>query len=161
MSKPQASPLLISLLWLPVYALLWWLLTGGSGWYLGIPTILLAVWLSRTLSLIPWVIRPARLPALLGLFFRELFAGGWDVARRALHPRMPLDPAWVQYPLTTTDEDVRLLLSGIIGLMPGTLATAIDGDCLTLHVLDRDMPWESNIARLESRLVDLMGARLT
>lgn len=161
MSKPQASPLLISLLWLPVYAPLWWLLTGGSGWYLGIPTVFLAVWLSRTLKLVPWVIRPARLPALLALFFRELFGGGWDVARRALHPGMPLDPAWVHYPLTTADEDVRLLLSGIIGLMPGTLATAVDGDCLTMHVLDREMPWETNIARLEARLVDLMGERLT
>ncbi|HDZ56966.1 MAG TPA: sodium:proton antiporter [Pseudomonas xinjiangensis] len=157
MPGSRANLIMHSFFWLAIYTAFWLLLAGTEGWYIGIPAVLAATWLSRQLHLRPWLFRLQHLPTFLWLFFAELCTGGWDVARRALHPRLPLDPAWVHYPLTCKQPRVRLMLSATVGMMPGTLATVIEGDCLTLHVLDQHQPWHTNIARLERELDNLMG----
>ena len=53
---------------------------------------------------------------------------------------------------------MRLLLSALVGLLPGTLASRIDGGQLRVHVLDEQLPWQATIAELERRLERLLGA---
>ncbi len=148
--------LLSGLFWLAFHALLWWLLAGG-GWYIGLPAVAAATLLSYRLQLRYWFVRPTRLPAFIWLFGAQLLAGGWDVARRTFTPRLPIEPAWVRYDLTSSDKRVRLLLSGLVGLLPGTLSTGFDDDHLMLHVLDVDLPWQKAVASLETSLHSLMG----
>lgn len=142
--------------WLLLHAGLWMLLSGGSGWYLGLPVVIAATLLSCWLQATPWYLRLTRLPALLGFFLYELLLGGWDVARRALHPGMPMDPAWVRYDLQTPNPQVHLLLSAIVGLMPGTLSSRFDQECLHLHVLDQQQPWPATVAHMEHLLAALL-----
>jgi len=146
-----------TLFWLLLYAALWWLLAGGTGWYLGVPFILTAASLSHWLGSPVWHVRLRAAPAFLLFFLRALLAGGWDVARRAIQPRMPLAPAWVRYPLTIRQPGNRLLFASLVGLLPGTLAAAIEDDCLNMHVLDQHQPWLDSTARLEQRLLRLLG----
>ena len=127
-----------ALFWSLLYTALWALFAAGQGWVLGVPTITLAVALSLWLGLRPMTLRLASLPAFLGFFLKHMLLGGWDVARRALQPRCPLQPAWHPYPLTSQSPRVRLLLSAMVGLLPGTLASRVDADEMRVHVVTAD-----------------------
>lgn len=136
---------------------LWALLSHGQGWAFGIPLAALATFAAARLQL-AW--RPLRLRAfgaLLLFFLRELFSGGWDVARRALHPCLPVDPGWQTFSLTTRNPRVRLLLSAMVGLLPGTLSSHFEANILHVHALDRQQDWQATVARLEQLLTDLLG----
>jgi len=52
---------------------------------------------------------------------------------------------------------VRLLLSAMVGLLPGTLASRVDADEMRVHVLDERLPWQATVAELERRLERLLG----
>jgi multicomponent Na+:H+ antiporter subunit E len=143
--------------WLMVYVGLWLLLGGASGWAVGLLFALAATGLSLWLRLPVPGLQLRRLPAFLGFFALEVLWGAWDVARRALHPRMPLDPAWVAHTLTCADPRVRLVLSGMVGLMPGTLSSHIENDALHLHVLDQTQAWRLPVERMETHLARLFG----
>lgn len=136
---------------------LWALLSQGQGWAFGIPLAALATMLASRLQLKWLPLRLRALPILIGFFLRELFSGGWDVARRALHPRLPIDPGWQTFNLTTRDARVSLLLSAMVGLLPGTLSSHYEGSTLHIHALDQQQNWQATVARLEQLLTRLLG----
>ena len=143
--------------WVALYAVIWALFSEGSGWTFGVPSILLAAGLSLWLGLRPWHPSLPALPGFLGFFLGKMAAGAWDVAFRALHPRRPLQPAWLDYTLTTSSSQVRLVLSALVGLLPGTLASRVDGNQMRMHVLDQRQPWEATVQTLERRLERLLA----
>ena len=153
----QAHRIIDALYWALLYAALWALFAEGGGWSLGVPSVLLAVALSLWLGLRPLRLRMLALPGFVGFFLRHMLVGAWDVASRALRPRRPLQPAWHDYPLTSTSPRVRLLLSALVGLLPGTLASGIEGARMRVHVLDERQPWQRVVAELEQRLQRLLG----
>lgn len=146
------------LYWVLFHAALWALLAEGRGWVLGVPLVLLATALALWLDAAPLRLHLPSLPGFVAFFCWHMLLGGWDVARRALHPRLPLAPAWRDYPLACGVPRVRLLLSALVGLLPGTLASQVEGDCLRVHVLDHEQPWQATVAELERRLARLLGA---
>lgn len=143
--------------WVALYALIWALFSEGGGWSLGAPTIVLAAGLSLWLGLRPWQPSLRALPGFVGFFLGRMAAGAWDVAVRAVHPRRPLQPAWLDYSLTAASPQVRLALSALVGLLPGTLASRIDGDRMRVHVLDERQPWQPTVSELERRLTQLLA----
>lgn len=159
MTKPVRKAQLIRgfLFWLLMHAGLWYLLTNGDGWEIGIPSACLASLLALHLELRPWRLRLLYLPLFLGFFMRAAFAGAADVARRSLLPTCAIAPEWVRYRFIVADPRVRLLVSAVIGLFPGTLASKIDGDELHLHILDRGgIDWRINVMQLEQQLTRLL-----
>ena len=122
-----------ALFWSLIYAALWALFAAGQGWLLGVPTVALAVALSLWLGLRPLGMRLGALPAFLGFFLKHMLLGSQS-------PR------------------VRLLLSALVGLLPGTLASRIEGDEMRVHVLDERLPWQATVADLEQRLERLLGS---
>ncbi|MGK9066117.1 Na+/H+ antiporter subunit E [Stutzerimonas chloritidismutans] len=143
--------------WALIYAALWLSFSGGEGWSLGIPSVLLATLVSLWLGRRPWHPALPALPGFILFFLMRMLAGGWDVAVRALHPRRPLQPAWLDYPLQCSSPQVRLLLSALVGLLPGTLSSRVDGDCMRVHVLDERQAWQPTVAELERRLQRLLA----
>ncbi|MEX1214802.1 Na+/H+ antiporter subunit E [Saccharospirillum sp.] len=145
--------------WCLVFAPCWLLLTGGDGWGFGVVAVAgsaaVAVWLGASVRLPGW----RQLPGFMGFLLRAAIQGGWDVARRAWLPSLPISPGWVEYSLRTEDERVRVLLSAIIGILPGTLALRVDENRLVIHALDIHQDWRSTIVALESRLVYLLLGR--
>ncbi|MGM8225177.1 Na+/H+ antiporter subunit E [Cellvibrio sp. ARAG 10.3] len=142
--------------WLAVYLTLWALLSDASGWGFGLAFALAATLLSLWLTLPTCGLRFFYLPRFLVFFVFETALGAWDVARRALHPQLPLSPAWVIYPLRSPSPRVHLLLSAMVGLMPGTLASHVDNDNLYLHVLDKEQDWRAAVTRMEAHLAQLL-----
>lgn len=145
------------LYWLALYGLLWMLLTGGAGWGFGLVCTLAAAGTSLYLTASPYTLQLQHLPAGIGFFLHALWSGGWDVARRAYDPALPLHPGWVYYPLTQNHPRVNLVLSAMVGLLPGTLCSRIVDQQLLLHVLDTRHPWRPTVSRLETHLVQILG----
>lgn len=136
---------------------LWALLTQAQGWAFGVPLAAIATFVGYRLRLRCGSLRLRVLPAFAGFFLRELFSGGWDVAWRALHPRLPIAPDWQTFALSSRDPRVCLLLSAMVGLLPGTLSSHHTGQRLHVHALDQHQDWQRTVARLEELLSRLLG----
>ncbi len=133
-------------------AAMWLILTEGSLRYpwLGAIAAVAGAYLSATL--LPTTgLRLSIAGALRfwAYFLTRSLLGGIDVARRALSPRMPLDPGYVVVDLRLREEAARVLLVDVLGLMPGTLGVGLDGERLTLHVLDREAAAADRVRELE------------
>jgi multicomponent Na+:H+ antiporter subunit E len=153
-SMPVAAPLII---WAIVYTALWALLSRNQGWLIGLIFITAATAVSYLTKVPDPRIRLHYLPAFSVFFLSKLLSGGIDVALRTFSAAPLTSAGWVRYPLRTRDERVRLLLSALMGLLPGTLAARMDFDELLIHALDTEMDWLADIARLEWHLQRLAG----
>ncbi|MDQ2696781.1 MAG: Na+/H+ antiporter subunit E [Pseudomonadota bacterium] len=144
-----------------VLALAWAILTGNRGWQFGAPVVAGAALLNLLFS--PARFEALRLPQALGLaafFLKESLLGGLDVARRALHPRLPVQPAWFDYPLRLPAGPARTAFLITANLLPGTLSIALEGDVLTVHALSANPALGESLARLEARIGAVFGLRL-
>lgn len=152
------------LLWRTIgLALVWVVITEAAVTSLavGIPLALLGAALSvvvqpRSLSA---VYVPGAVRYLL-FFAAQSVLGGVDVARRALSPSMPLDPACVQYPLRIAGDSPRVVFANTISLLPGTLSARFLGDVIEVHVLDNHARVLEDLARVEERVAGLFGTNL-
>jgi multicomponent Na+:H+ antiporter subunit E len=139
-----------------IFFLLWIVLTGGDGSALvpGVAAAGAAAWLRGLLSRRGEPgFRLLRLLALVPGFFRRSFEGGLDVAWRAFHPKLPLDPGWILCrPRLLPAGAPRVVLGGEISLLPGTLVAGTEGDALLVHCLDRRSPIMQLIEQEESRV---------
>jgi len=146
-----------------LFALLWWVLTGGAtdSWPVGAVIVVIA--LLVTLGLSPF--GPGRL-SLIGLlrflpfFLWHSLKGGVDVATRAFRPSLPIDPCLVDYRLRLSSGPEAVFMVNVASLLPGTLAARLDRDRLQVHVLDQRGDFRRELEALERRVADLFGASL-
>lgn len=138
-----------------VFFLLLWTVISGANFdelFMVIAIILLATLTS--LYVLPrgyWSLRPMGCLRFLPYFLWHSLLGGWDVAKRALSPAMPLAPAVITFQ-TDTNEAQRVLLAWAISLLPGTASIAIEGQQLTIHVLDKHLEVETSLRVLEAKV---------
>jgi multicomponent Na+:H+ antiporter subunit E len=144
------------------FVLLWAVLTDGSLylWWLSF----LVVLTGTVVSLRFWPessgLRWSSVPRFTATFLDLSVRGGADVALRALGLRRGLDPGIVDLPVRLPAGVSRTFLFRVVGLLPGTLATTLDGDRIPLHVLDRTADNLPSLRRLEERVADLFGIAL-
>lgn len=141
---------------------LWWLLTEGdpTSWVVGAPTIGVALIVRHRLNpLAPWKISLLGAGRYLLSFFKLSFVSGVDVVRRALHPRLPMNPGLIEHRMRLRSPAEKLLAAGTVNLLPGTLSADLDQDRLTVHTLDITGPVIRDLQQLE-RLVAGLGASL-
>lgn len=141
-----------------LFAVLWWILTGGAAasWLLGMPVVLVAAWLSRTL----WVDPPLSLAGVTRFvpwFAYQSLAGATDVAKRALRPAMPLHPGLVRHHLRLPQGVCRVSLANVVSMLPGTLSAELDGDELVIHALDTRQDLHEMVRDLEPRIAAVFG----
>ncbi len=144
-----------------LFALLWWILTQGdiNSWLVGVPVVLLAVLASGwLLPAIPW-----SLPGIVGFipFFlwRSLY-GGVDVARRALHPKLPISPGLFDYRWRLPPGLPRVFMANTVSLLPGTLSAELGQEHLRVHVLDQGGDFILELSVVEERVARLFGLNL-
>lgn len=136
---------------------LWVLFVGSDAKALGVGMVVVpsAMWLS--LRLLPpgrqLILR--RIAVHLPVFIKGSLLGGLDVARRALSPRLPLSPGWVEVPVRLP-EGGRVAMGAELSLMPGTLAAGMRGDRLLVHVLDTEAGFEEAIPREEKAIAAMI-----
>lgn len=142
MTQPKHNQRVSAVAWaarLAVAALLWWVLDEGraDGWWFG------ALWIALALAFTarfpvpasPWRWSMRGWLAFIPYFVAQALKGGWDVARRALAPSLPIEPRMVTYRTGLDTEGARIFLAHVVSLLPGTVSCDLDGDRIEIHAL--------------------------
>ncbi|MGY6555928.1 MAG: Na+/H+ antiporter subunit E [Wenzhouxiangella sp.] len=97
-------------------------------------------------------LRPWRWLLFSAFFLVESFKGGADVAWRALHPTLKIQPEFQTYPVRLAPGLPTTFLTSIISLLPGTLSVrpAAGEPVLIVHALTPSAI--ASVARLENML---------
>lgn len=142
-------------------ALFWYVLSGGrtDSWIVGVPAVLAAALVSAAM-LPPVGISLPGLARFVRFFLRESLLGGLDVARRAVHWRMPLDPGIVVHGNRTRGALARAAVSNTACLLPGTLVVDLDGGDTWVHALDTGREVRESLELSEVRVADMLGLTL-
>ncbi len=164
-SPDRTTKLLDVTLRVASFVVIWWLLTQGDteSWVVGVPSIILAALLSlHTLPLGEWRwnIRPLGTLQFLLYFLRQSVISSVDVARRVMHPAMPLQPGLVEYKYRITGEHARVLMANTTSLLPGTLSVELADDKLLVHSLDVGADVQGELRILEKRIAAIYGVKL-
>lgn len=152
-----------ALLWIIMLGLLWTAINPGDlhSWLVGIPVVTLASAAALRLhSPVPRRYSLLGAVRLTTFFVDQSFRGGWDVAKRALSPAMPLNPAMLTYPLRLRDELAQVLLVNLNSLLPGTLSADLENGVVTLHTLDAGPETFADMQTLEERVAGLFSIPL-
>jgi multicomponent Na+:H+ antiporter subunit E len=148
------------------YLVVWMVIAGGDADDLlpGLGAATLATWASLRLMPPDPVGGSVRWLSALGLFARFVrvsVLAGLDVARRALAPRMRLDPGFVRYRPQLPPSDARSLFQAMTSQMPGTIPSGTEpSGAIAYHCLDASQPVAEQLAEEESRLLDALGGAL-
>ena len=86
-------------------------------------------------------------------------AGVFDVALRALAPRVRLAPGFVRYAVKARRGPARNAFAMYTSLMPGTLPAADEEGALVYHCLDGNPEVAAQLADDERRLAEIVGDR--
>jgi multicomponent Na+:H+ antiporter subunit E len=144
------------------FFLLWMLLlpslkTGDL--VVGVLASIGATWVS--LRLLPpacGCLQFGQLLALLPHFVWESVLAGVDVARRAFHPGMPLQPGFVTCPLGFPPGFARNTFATITSLLPGSVAAEDAESAVAYHCLDEASPVVEQIWKEERLLAKALIA---
>lgn len=141
-----------------LFALVWWILTDGAtdSWWVGVPVVLLATLVSMML-LPPFFWSLTGIARFVPFFLWRSLYGGMDVARRALHPRLPISPGVVCYPWRLPPGLPRVFMANAVSLLPGTLSMEFGANCLQVHVLDEQKSFLSELEMVEQRVAAVFG----
>lgn len=144
-----------------IAATLWWVLSGGApdSWIVGVPAVLAAATLSACmLPPLRWSLRGA--VRFWAFFLVESWRGGLDVAMRAFHWRLPLNPGIVEHRSRVSLPVARVSVANTISLLPGTLAVDLDEHFLYAHALDAGEEVRESLELSERRVADLFALPL-
>ena len=141
----------------------WQILAGLSlmNCLVGLVAALIATWTS--LRLMPpgqWQFRPFKLARYALRFLRQSIVAGVDVAWRALHPSMPLQPGFVVFRPKLPACSTLDAFCTVSSLLPGTLPSGPDvSGGLSIHCLDVSQPVARQLAEEEALFVGCLGER--
>ncbi len=147
-----------------IFALLWLALTGGAegAWIYGAVAAVAAGALS--LGLYPadrQGVQIWRAALFAPTLLARGFLGGLDVARRAIDPRLPIQPGWIRFRLGNRNDEANALLGGVISVLPGTLSAGPQDGQMDVHVLNSSGFDLAELATEERRVLGLFGRRIT
>ncbi len=148
--------------WL-VAVCLWFVVSEGDVAALGVGMAAALFAAAASLALAPGSPLGLSLPGLLrfiGFFAFQSVRGGIDVASRAMHPSLPIDPGMVAYPLRIEPIAVRVMFANTVSLLPGTLSAHLDRDYLMVHVLDHNPAALEEVEVVERRVAEVFGLTL-
>ena len=144
-----------------LFALIWWVLTDGvmDSWLVGTPVILFATTVSLLL-LPPFLWSLTGTLRFVPFFLWRSLSGGVDVARRALHPRLPISPGLFDHRWRLPPGLPRVFMANTVSLLPGTLSAELDEEYLHVHVLDETSPFAEELRVLEKQVAGVFGLEL-
>ena len=144
-----------------LFSFVWWALSEGdteSVW-IGVTVVSFAV-VASVMLLPPVPLIWHELLMFVPFFLWRSLQGGVDVARRAFHPRMPITPELLDYPLRLPPGLPRVMLANIVSLLPGTLSANLNRNVLKIHALDGEAALLADLDTLEERVGKVCGVSL-
>ena len=146
-----------------MFAMIWWSLTDGavSSWLVGAPVVLFTTLASVVLlPSLPFTWSLLGIVRFVPFFLWRSLYGGVDVARRALHPRLPVSPGLFEYQWRLPPGLPRIFMANIVSLLPGTLSVDPGADYLQVHLLDERRDFLSGLEQVEQRVAAMFGISL-
>jgi multicomponent Na+:H+ antiporter subunit E len=125
----------------------------------GLVATIFATWAS--LRLLPAAAGELRVRALLAYlphFLWQSILAGWDIARRALDPRLPLNPGFVTCQTRLPPGRARNGFKSITSLLPGSLPIVDERGAILYHCLDVTQPVAEQTAIEERALAKALNA---
>jgi multicomponent Na+:H+ antiporter subunit E len=102
--------------------------------------------------------QPLALSKIALRFLRQSVLAGADVARRALDPKLPLDPGFIRYSTGLPPGTARNAFTALMSLLPGTVPVGSDrSGALVIHCLDIRQPVAAQLAAEEALMVRVIG----
>lgn len=149
---------------LSVFALtaLWWILAGAAepaSWVVGLPAVAGASAVRHRLH--PHPLRrlcPGGVLHFAGVFLKLSVQSGFEVARLAVHPDLPVRPGYLTYDMRVTSPVDRMILAATVNLLPGTVTVDMAGSRLTVHALDVRAPVAQDIRAVENLIAAMHPA---
>jgi multicomponent Na+:H+ antiporter subunit E len=142
---------------------LWVILSGLNPADLLVGTLAAVISTWTSVRLMPpgaWQFRPLKLARYTLRFLRQSIVAGVDVAWRALHPRMPLQPGFVVFRPKLPACSTLDAFCTVSSLLPGTLPSGPDvSGGLSIHCLDVSQPVARQLAEEEALFVGCLGER--
>ncbi len=80
--------------------------------------------------------RPIAYIIYLFTFLKALVLANWDVARRVIDPKLPINPGIVAIKTDLKEDYKKLMLANSITLTPGTITMDVQDDTLFIHWID-------------------------
>jgi multicomponent Na+:H+ antiporter subunit E len=148
---------------LTIFLAVWLVLAGADPVDLpaGIAATVVATWTS--MRLLPpgrWRVSPTALLSLTLRFFRQSIAAGFDIAWRALDPRLPLNPGFIVYPTRLPQGPALNTFCTFISLAPGTLPVGQNASgAIVVHCLDVSEPVAAHLAADDRLLTRALGGK--
>lgn len=149
-----------TLIRLAVFAAIWLVLAQGELRYWGVVALAVTGSTLASLLLVPSIgagLSVLGVARFIPFFIGRSVASGFDVARRAIATPPQVDPIYVEYRLSLTNEAARVVVANSVSLMPGTLSVAIEGDLLRMHVLDASIPAVEAVREIEAHAARMFG----
>jgi multicomponent Na+:H+ antiporter subunit E len=126
-----------------MYLLIWYGFTTSLDVYELATGVLVAVILAFfTLSITKSgmsIFSPVRVMYMLqfiGVFFVALLKANWDVAKRVINPKLPINPGIVKFQTQLRSEFAQMVLANAITLTPGTVTIDIIDNWYYIHWID-------------------------
>ncbi len=146
--------------------LIWLLLSGiytGLLLGLGVLSCLLVVAVCHRMNIVDPEGHPSHLiPGLLRYMpwlFWAITKANIDVARRIVHPRLPLAPCVIQVAASQKTHLGQVIYANSITLTPGTVAVETDEGTIDVHALTREAAEDVRSGAMDGRVTDLEGER--
>jgi len=141
------------------FQLTWWVLTNAdtSSWWIGLPAVILSTIVSITLFP-PVHITFIRLAAFIPLFLIYSIKGALDLAIRVFHPNLPISPDMVKYSLSLPPGLPRVVMANLVNLIPGTLTVQLDENELTIHIMDSQHDFKTELNILEEQVSKIFSS---
>lgn len=140
-----------------------WLLLSGHYdlWFMGLGFIssASAVFLARRMGIVDAEGLPLDLvPGLLRYapwLFGTVIQANFDVARRILHPRLPITPRLIHVPAEQRTAPGQASYANSITLTPGTISLEVSDDEIEVHALSVDAAEDLQSGEMGRRVVAL------
>jgi len=72
----------------------------------------------------------------LVVFLKNLVLSNWDVAKRVIDPKLPINPGIVEIKTNLKEDYKKLILANSITLTPGTITMDVKDDSMFIHWID-------------------------
>ena len=140
-----------------------WLLLSGHlealPLILGAISCLFVVYLARRMDVIDGESHPIhlglRLPGYWFWLSWEICKANFDVARRILDPKMPIEPRLFELELHQSSDLEKVIYANSITLTPGTVTTNIDKEHIQIHALSVEAEREMRSGKMAAKVAAL------
>jgi multicomponent Na+:H+ antiporter subunit E len=89
---------------------------------------------------------------------KEIVKANIDVARRIVHPRLPISPTLVRVKASQKSELGQVIYANSITLTPGTVSVQVSDGTILVHAIAEEMAGDLKAGEMDRRVTGMEGS---